>query len=343
MLTTEKIINTLLEGLNQRQQEIIIGRFGLKKSQEPQTLATLGERYDITRERVRQIEAGALQLLRKKIEDESAIQEFLTRGQKYLKTAGGIAKREELLEYLRDYADGITANQLSLLLKASGAFQEHREDEEYRNLYYLDKQSFRIVSQFIDQLTKFLKPRKEDILSGKFREHLNAFLAKERYQAAHAEHFLAITKKLHTNPYGDTGLSVWPEIKPQTIRDRIYLILKKKSEPLHFRIITKAINEAGFERRPALVPTVHNELIKDPRFVLVGRGIYALTEHGYEPGTAREVIGRILKKQGALSLPQIINVVQKERFFKSNTIVANLQNKNYFKRLDNGRYELRES
>lgn len=342
-MTSEKLVNSLLTGLNPRQEEVIIGRFGLKKSQEPQTLAAIGERYGITRERVRQIEASSLVYLRNKIKSEPAALEIINRAQKTLKSAGGVLKKEDLLKELQISTEGLNENYLALLIEASGAFNFYSEDANFYDFYYLDKQHLKDASQFIDQLVKFLRPKKEDILQGKFSTHLSAFLKAERFEVQHANNFLKISKKIHTNPYGDTGLAVWPEIKPQTIRDRIYLILKKKGGPLHFRIIADSINDVGFQNKVALVPTVHNELIKDPRFILVGRGIYGLSEFGYEPGTAREVIQRILKKVGPLDLPQIIEVVQKERFFKPNTIIANLQNKNYFKKLDNGRYQIRES
>jgi hypothetical protein len=81
-------------------------------------------------------------------------------------------------------------------------------------------------------------------------------------------------------------------------------------------------------------------LIKDGRFVLVGRGLYALTEWGYSQGTVVDVVMRILKEAGALSKDEIINHVLKERFVKENTILVNLQNAKYFKRDENGRYFL---
>jgi predicted Zn-ribbon and HTH transcriptional regulator len=139
------------------------------------------------------------------------------------------------------------------------------------------------------------------------------------------------------------GLAEWAEIQPKTVRDRIYLALKKRGEPLHFRTIAQLINQPGVKVRPASAPTVHNELIKDGRFVLVGRGIYALAEHGYEPGTAKEVIQRVLKRQGPLRPRDVMLAVQKERLFKPNTILVNLQNKNHFRRQEDGTYKVRES
>ena len=88
---------------------------------------------------------------------------------------------------------------------------------------------------------------------------------------------------------------------------------------------------------------MHNELIKDERFVLVGRGMYGLSEQGYEPGTAREVIAKVLKKQGPLAAADVVTHVNKQRFFKPNTILINLQNKASFERLPDGKYRVRVS
>ncbi len=343
MASATKAFQSLWEGLNSRQKEIIVGRFGLDKFDEPQTLAALGNRYGITRERVRQIEAHTSQILKKKIAGNPLLLDILERTKKFVKTSGGLAKEENLLAHQRSFADGLTEPQLTLLLTVSGMFEYHPEDQHTWPFYFIDKANIKTALHTVDQFVKFLKSRKDEILTGRFDEQFKAFVKKEGVAPAHLENYLQVSKKVATNPYGDTGLVEWPEIKPTTIRDRIYLILKKTGKPLHFETIAKTINEVGFGSRPALVPTVHNELIKDARFVLVGRGIYGLTEHGYEPGTAKEVIGRVLRKNGALKPQEIILAVQRERFFRPNTVLANLQNKDMFRRLADGSYQVRES
>jgi hypothetical protein len=105
---------------------------------------------------------------------------------------------------------------------------------------------------------------------------------------------------------------------------------------MHFREVAEAIKELfGHE---AHVATTHNELIKDPRFVLVGRGLYALSEWGYSTGVVKDVLRQILETDGPLSREEIIDKVRKERYVKDNTILVNLQDVNLFKRLANGQY-----
>lgn len=343
MISASKIFNSLFDNLASRQREVVLGRFGLDKSGQPQTLAALGSKYGVTRERVRQIEVAALALFKKEILSSDDFSAIINKSKNVLKDAGGVVRKEVLLDALKSVVDGLTENHLALIIEATKSFSFHAEDKHHYGFYYLDKNSLKIATNFIGQWTAFLHTKKDHVLRGKYQEFLSAFLDKKDISESVAENYLSITKKIHGNPFGDKGLSDWSEIKPRTIRDRAYLVLKKKGEPLHFRFITNTINEIGFDARKASAPTVHNELIKDNRFVLVGRGIYALAEHGYEPGTAREIIQKVLKKYGSMKPREIILAIQKERFFKPNTILVNLQNKSYFERLPNGNYQVRES
>lgn len=343
-LSATKFINAILASLDNRQREIIISRYGLlEKNKKIQTLASLGARYKVTRERIRQIEAGALKTVKETIFKNPAFLAIISQGKKLLKDAGGVMKSDTFLTEMQAVIADLNLNELKLIAEATGYFNFHPEDKNFYPFFYLDKIALRFAAGFIDQWTSFLRSRKEEILSGKYSILLENFVKQKGLKPTWATNFLSISKKISRNPYGDIGLTEWEEIAPKTIRDRIYLVLKKKKTPMHFRVIAQTINEIFVNRRRASVPTVHNELIKDKRSVLVGRGMYALREHGYEPGTAREVIKRILKKNGPLRPRDIILAVQKERFFKSNTVLVNLQNKAHFVRQADGTYKIREA
>jgi RNA polymerase primary sigma factor/RNA polymerase sigma factor len=66
----EAQIERILRRLDEREQKIIIGRFGLDHAQEPQTLKEVGASLGVTKERIRQIEARALSKLRQAAHDE---------------------------------------------------------------------------------------------------------------------------------------------------------------------------------------------------------------------------------------------------------------------------------
>jgi thioredoxin reductase len=112
--------------------------------------------------------------------------------------------------------------------------------------------------------------------------------------------------------------------------------MRRNGSPMHFKEVADSISKT-FNKKVHYA-TCHNELIKDPRFVLVGRGMYALSEWGYKAGIAREVIRDILKRDGPLSKEEVVKRVNKERYFKTNTILVNLVNQKYFKKNKSGLY-----
>ena len=59
--------------------------------------------------------------------------------------------------------------------------------------------------------------------------------------------------------------------------------MRNARRPMHFIEIANAISSFGFDNRPVTIQAVHNDLIRYPEFVLVGRGMYALREWGYNP------------------------------------------------------------
>jgi len=63
-------IGHMLKELDDREQQIITRRFGLDHKQEPQTLKEVGAELGVTKERIRQIEARALNKLRKAVEQQ---------------------------------------------------------------------------------------------------------------------------------------------------------------------------------------------------------------------------------------------------------------------------------
>lgn len=344
MASTVKIINGALTGMSHRQREVLEARFGLKGG-EGGTLAAIGDRMGITRERVRQIENAGLLLAKANILKDQEAMNLIDGIKKYLSTKGGVARKGDVVNFADDLARGIGENQIDFLSEASVAFNVHREDEDYHSFYYLSDRDLKSAQSFVDGWASFLKSRKENMLSGgnAYRAELASFASSKSLDGGTAANYLSIAKVIKENRFGDIGLRDWAEINPNTIRDKIYLVLKKGGEPMHFETIARRINEVKFDDQIALAPTVHNELIKDDRFVLVGRGMYALNEHGYEPGTAREVIAKVLKTRGPMKATDIIAHVNQQRFFKENTILVNLQNKTSFERLSDGRYRVREA
>lgn len=128
------------------------------------------------------------------------------------------------------------------------------------------------------------------------------------------------------------GLEKWKILNPSTLKDKAIYVLKKKKEPMHFLDIATAITEHFHE--PVKTSTIHNELIRNEEFVLIGRGIYVLKEWGYKDGTVLDVILDIFAKaKMPLSTEEITARVLKIRQVKTTTIYMNLQNKKHIERV----------
>ena len=344
MAPISKVISMALANLTPRQKEVLIGRFGLEKQDEKgETLAAIGERMDVTRERIRQIENVAIVCAKENLLKNNDIVSSLKKISDYLRENGGAVKKDVVVRHVSEFLNGVGGNQIDFLSATSGFFNVRAEDKDYFPFYYLAEKDMKMALGFVESWMNYLKSRKQKVFSASYEAILAEFLKTKPSLSHVAENYLTLSKRIRKNPYGDRGLREWPEINPMTIRDKIYLVMKKKKEPLHFEAIAHTINEACFDDHRALTPTVHNELIKDDRFSLVGRGMYGLREYGYESGTAREAIAKVLKKKGPLVPIDVVSHVNQTYSFRKNTILINLQNKDFFERLSDGTYRIRES
>lgn len=325
----------ILKDFTPKQSKVLMGRFGLKSGAKA-TLQEIGDVLGITRERVRQIEEQAIKKARINIlEDSKKIIDFAI---EHLEGLGGVRKNDQFLSDMKHFMPAIAKtknvdSKLAFIFMVAGNPLYAKEDETLHDFWYVNDAAKKKFLEFKDKLVNFFREKgKKEIMENK--AHL---LYCKDFDSCH---LISISKEFGTNVFGDVGLKEWEEIDPRTIRDKIYLALKKSGKPLHFTEIATAINKFGIDKKKAHVQTVHNELIKDGRYVLVGRGQYALSENGFEAGTVREVITQLLKKHGPLKSEEVLAKVNKKRILKRNTILLNLQNKKFFKRLPDGRYSV---
>lgn len=333
----KQTVKRLLSSLPDRARDVIVYRYGLGKDTKRMTLDAIGKMYGITRERVRQIENYALSNIRKSEpykEEKAAFAEIET----LLHSLGGIVVEDDFLGHVSK--DKILQNHIFFLLVVGEPFRKKKEDDEFRHRWHVNEELSKKVEDALRKLYTNLNNQDllpESEMVGKFLNHLED--VSERYKNQEViKRWLALSKLVGKNPLGDWGVSHSPNVKTKGMRDYAFLVIRKHGSPIHFRDVAKQITTM-FSKK-AHVATTHNELIKDPRFVLVGRGLYALAEWGYAPGVVRDVIRSVLSKNGPLSKEEIIDKVMKERYVKENTIVVNLQNPKYFKRDKEGKYIL---
>lgn len=344
VLDYQKTTKTLLGVLGPRHREVIERRFGLNKKQR-ETLEAIGQDYGLTRERIRQIQDYALAKVR---EESPKTTSILVHFEKKLEDWGGLKREDKLIEGLGGEK---FANQILFLLALGQPFERKKEDREFYTLWLAGKKPLSLARKTVSRLEKFLEKEKallcfEDLF-GAAKKYVLA--PPEAFNKNCFLSFIEATKKIEQGPTGLFGLAHWPEVSPRGVRDRAYLALKETEKPLHFRDITELINanlkkEGAGSPRKALPQTVHNELIKDPRFVLVGRGLYALKEWGYEEGTVKDIIFSVLKeKKKPLTREEILQEVSRQRLVQPNTILLGLGDKTRFQRDERGRYTLNKS
>lgn len=333
----KQVTKRILSPLQDRAYEVVVNRFGLGAESERKTLEAIGQAYDITRERVRQIEAAALSSIRKSREYQSEVASF-EELRRLVRELGALVAEEELLPIISK--DIAVQNHLHFYFVLSDAFTKHKEDDEFKARWSIDGNLATIVHNSLKKLYESLSDDElipESELVTRFLANLQE--VNEEYKNEEvARRWLCMSKKLCRNPLGEWGKSHSANVKVRGIKDYAYLVMRKHGSPMHFKEVAKAI-EATFNKKTHTA-TCHNELIKDTRFVLVGRGIYALKEWGYKAGVVREVIKEIIRKDGPLTKEEVIERVMKERYLKKNTILVNLQNPKYFKKNKQGQYSI---
>lgn len=320
---------------NPRSQKVLELRFGLKNGQR-QTLEAIGQKYGITRERVRQVEEAAFYDLRKMAEGNLFQPAFKMIDHSF-NQFGRLIKEEKLFSELTGQGHPHPERGgLLFVLTLGRPYQHLVESEKFHPLWINSPDVFNKVDFLIDDLNNCLAKENQALplnnLANCLKEK-NLALSKKALVS-----YLEATKLIDQDNFGYYGLSKWPQINPRGVKDKAYIILKQKNQPLHFRELTGLINQSNSNGKQARPQTVHNELIKDGRFVLVGRGTYALGEWGYQPGTIRQLVSQLLKENGPLTKEEIVEQILKNRLVKKNTVLINLQNKEYFKKNKDNKY-----
>ena len=333
----KQVTKKLLKSLPERAQDILTRRFGLGKETTKETLESIGQSYGITRERVRQIEEYAIKNIRKS-DEYTKEQEVFTQLHTLITQMGGLVSEFEFLSHLSKSES--VQNHAHFLLVVGDEFSHHKENEHFSHRWSIDSDLAQKIHDGLKSLYKNLS--NEDLLSEKeivdnFITHIGD-VAEEYKEEEIIKRWLSVSKKIGKNPLGEWGKSDSPNVNVKGMRDYAYLVIRRHGSPIHFREVAQQI-EKLFGKK-AHVATTHNELIKDKRFVLVGRGLYALADWGYLSGVVRDVIKQIIEDNGPITKDDIVDRVLKERYVKENTILVNLQNPKHFTKDTKGRYNL---
>ena len=336
-LNTEQSVNDILATIErEREREIVSRRFGLFDRKE--TLEQIGELLGITRERVRQLEKSVVTRLKTASEQGALphIPEVQERLIDELNEVGEVARISDLSARVSS-DDRLEQARLTFLSLLGPELVVINDDDNYfTSVGVKAEHDEKAIKTAVDKLIETIKKLGEP----KTIEEIATAAQISDPKRASA---LASTSKHLATLNGRWGLVKWPMVNPKNIRDKIYVILREHGKHMHFNEIAAAIKDSEFKRKEVTTQAIHNELIKDKRFVLIGRGIYALKEWGYEKGTVADIIAQVLKKANEpLHRDEIVKRVLKSRYVKETTILLNLQGKPQFKRVAKATYSLAE-
>lgn len=353
-------LNVLFANLNDKEKDIVKRRFGLE-SDRKQTLEEIGKQYGITRERVRQIENLSIRKLKelRDLKDEIKTAESVV--SQLLDQYGGIMEEDFFLENLLNYLETHKDSESALLFLAEHIFSDNinkvKQDKEFNHLWKSGSADTALLKEVVGEIVGIIEKHTEPInlseLLDKFKQSEFYTVNKDKLLSVInfleiseddinkiLESYLRTSRKVKRDLFDQWGLVSWGTVQPKKINDKIYLVLKQAGKPLHFTEIAEAINKTKFDEKVAYPATVHNELILDDKYILVGRGIYALKEWGYTSGTVGEVIEDLLKNSGPLTKDQIIDKVLEKRNVKKSTIYLSLMNNKKIVKNKNDKYEL---
>lgn len=337
-----KLVDSIMEDLyKDRERDIITGRFGLNGKKK--TLDAIGREYGVTRERIRQLEKGIVIRLQVKAEEGklAGFTEYEGKLAETLQNNGGILTIARLSELVGEGSSSEVVAKNSFVTLVSSRLVLVEESDHYEQSavlashYKSPSEALRAVDSLVEMLTKNEKP----ISIPELKKVNNLAQSEEEIEAK-----VLVSSQTYERK-GLWGLKSWSSVNPRSIKDKIYIVLSEKKEPMHFSEIYEAIQaDKTFQQRSFTVQATHNELIRDPRYVLVGRGRYALKEWGHIEGTVEDVIEKVLRDNDnkPMHRDEIIRGVLRYRQVRETTIVLNLQSKSRFKRVATATFQLAE-
>jgi hypothetical protein len=342
-LNLKNLMEDLLIILSDKERTVITKRFALDNKPK-QTLDSIGKSFLVTRERVRQIEATALKKLQRNIVN-SKLSLINRTALVIVKEHDGLISEKKLISKILSTLFNHSAVDGQIVRLALTVHPELRRVDSprmYEPFWCLREISIDFVKKITNSAYKILKKNGDVIGEKQLLDKVASRLRRSDLSRVLIKSIIEVDFRFKKMDKA-WGLVEWRHVSPKSIRDKINIILRKSREPLHFVEIANRITAQNFDEKPVAVQTVHNDLIRYPEFILVGRGLYGLKEWGFESGTVADVIARVLKEHGTLSKREIVEKVLKQRNVKLDTISLNLQKNEAFVRTGRDAYTFEET
>jgi len=241
-----EFVSTILKDLNTKEREILTRRFGLDGNTR-QTLEEIGKVYQITRERIRQIQMSGIEKIKDLEEFKNNIETLESLIHRILEEHGGVMEENHLLEKLLSYSENNESNRQATLfilehmladkinkIKSNdhllpgwknNLLEQEKVIKILESLYDLIKQENQLLE--IEQLIEKFKTHDS---YNSHKELFDRILATQDIDANNNEAFkkiinsyLRISSKIDQNILGEWGSNSWPTIKPKRMSDKVYM------------------------------------------------------------------------------------------------------------------------
>lgn len=339
----QNLLNDLFIILTDKEKTVITKRFALD-NRPKQTLEKIGKTFFVTRERVRQIESSALKKLQRNILNTKL--NIINRAvMEIMEENGGLLSETVIISKVLNkifHTSPVDGQIIRLAMTVNPELKKVESPRFFKNFWFDKDISEKSIKDVANLAYKILKKNGDIVEERAVISKVNNLINDKNISPARIASVLDVDlrfKKIGTK----WGLMQWRHVNPKSIRDKANIILKKTKEPLHFVEIANKIASSSFDKKSVTVQAVHNDLIRYSEFVLVGRGLYALKEWGYESGTVADVIAKILQEEGPISKKEIVEKVLAQRDVKVGTISLNLQKSQAFVRVGRAVYAFDES
>ena len=340
-------LKDILQYCKAKEQLVLVKKFGLLTWKEV-PLQRIGADYNMTRERVRQIETQALMRFRRLIVGNDKYVKVLEEAKKILDTHGGLLSEEDLIKKIvNKNMFKFSSQELKLILVSDFDINYLKRNKLLYKSFYKDPLFEDLLTKMTMRTTNYFEKKKESEDVYEFIEKMkNEFALKHAnveflQNALFYMNFFQVIRWIKVFD-GKVGLMAFTDVWPKTIKLKIVYVMKKLNKPVHFQELPAKIIE-WFPSKAVKVTTIHNELVKNNQtFVNIGLGLYALREWGYEGGLVKDIIIRIFNKYNRpMSVKEISKELLKEKMVSPNTVLLNLQKfKEEFRRVDKWIYEL---
>ena len=349
------LADQLLDCLGDRNGQVARLFFGVEGKKH--SLAAIGKKMGITRERTRQIKVESLKKIRKVLKNGPLSKEWADFQEKMIGLTlaeGGFLSEKRLAQLFKKETSLKGLGKINFLLTLDEKNFSWEKKTGWRgNFWFLlaekstlpqrpNKSDLEKMLEKIGQIFKeHGRPLKKAEVGRQLEASFPEFFPAEKADRM-AENLLLLGIKFKKNILGQWGLVQWPEIAASVTKEKAFLVLKKNGKPLHFRQIAELIKEYWPGKR-VILQTVHNELIKDVRFALVGRGVYGLCQWGFVKSPIKKIVWDFIRQANRpMEKEEILEYVLKLKQVKRSTVSVCLSDKKLFQKNSAGRFLLAE-